>query len=68
MTNYDRLLKWNEYDMLVAIQEAMIGGCCCIVDAITGQRHPCKWYDAADRALVDDCKECIQKWLNEKED
>ena len=68
MTNYDRLLKWNEYDMLVAIQEAMIGGWCCIVDAITGQRHPCKWYDAADRALIDDCKECIQKWLNEKED
>lgn len=62
MTNRDKLLETNEYDLLVKIQEAMVGGCCCIIDAISGQCYPCK----TDRTLPDDCKDCIQKWLNEK--
>ena len=66
MTNRDKLLETNEYDLLVKIQEAMVDGCCCIIDAISGQRYPCKWYDETDRALSDDCKDCIQKWLHEK--
>lgn len=66
MTNRDKLLETNEYDLLVKIQEAMIDGCCCIIDAITGQCHPCKWYDVSHTALPDDCRDCIQKWLNEK--
>lgn len=66
MKNRDRyILKVNEYDMLVKIQANIIdGGCCCIIEALTGGIYPCK---NDKMCMLDTCKECIQKWLNEED-
>lgn len=65
MKNRDRyILKVNEYDMLVKMQENIFySGCYCIIDALTGGVYPCK---NDKMCMPDTCKECIQKWLNEE--
>lgn len=63
MTNRQRLLKTNEYDLLCRIQKCIdkehIN---CVIDAITGNIRDCpiKEYQC-------DCERCIQDWLNEEE-
>ncbi len=59
MTNRDKyILKRNECDMLVKIQEYLGNdGQYCVIDALTGSARSCQY---------DTCEECIQKWLNEE--
>lgn len=63
MKNRDRyILQKNEYDLLIEMQKNIIdGGCCCIIDALTGSTYPCE----NDKVcMLDTCRECIQRWLN----
>ena len=65
MKNRDKyILKANEYDMLCKIQATMLSHGCCVIDALTDKEYPCP----DDKCcMLDTCKECIQKWLNEEE-
>lgn len=65
MKNRDRyILKVNEYDTLMKIQENIIdGGCRCIIDALTGDIY---LGESDKMCVLGTCKECIQKWLNEE--
>lgn len=56
MTNREKLLKYNEYDILVSIQNYFLenSNCNCILETLTSEYIPCR----------STCKECIQKWLN----
>ena len=64
MKNRDRyILKRNEYDLLVALQVAFGSGLCyCVIEAVTGKSHYCPDNKVC---MLDTCKECLQKWLNE---
>ncbi len=71
MKNRDRyILKVNEYDMLIKIQENIMDtGYNCILDGITGKKIKCPEemrgkVGAMSRLEV--CGNCIQKWLNEE--
>lgn len=59
MTNRERLLKTNEYDLLCRVQRYIDykNRALCVIDAITGHVRYC----------IDDCEKCIQEWLNEEE-
>lgn len=68
MNNRQRyILNANEYDFLIRIQHYMercmpiFKGC--IIDAITGKIYYCP----TTNPDMEDCKECIQNWLNEDE-
>ena len=67
MKNRDRyILKVNEYDMLVKMQETLWTEGCCVIDALIGKNYPCP--DVPNYIFsYDTCKECIQKFLNEEE-
>lgn len=59
MTNREKLLKTSEYDLLVRMNNYMLGGgCFCVLDALTGNERSC----ASDI----DCSKCIAAWLNEE--
>ncbi len=62
MKNRDRyILKVNEYDMLIKIQATMLSNNCCVIDALAGIKCP------NDKVcMLDTCRECIQKFLNEE--
>jgi hypothetical protein len=66
MTNREKLLKTNEYDALLKMQENLNaanvrGDTPCIMDVLGVA-------DSYERHLrQDNCEECIQKWLNEEE-
>ncbi len=60
MKNRERLLRTNEYDLLVRIQNELNHGedpSACVLDMISGHSVECK----------PPCKNCIQEWLNEEE-
>lgn len=71
MTNRKKLLKTNEYDTLVRMNENMsiAGGRICIVDVLYGGPD-----DSPKRAnyIINrcktycDCEKCIAAWLNEE--
>lgn len=67
MMNRDRyILKRNEYDLLVDLNYELMDGKKCIIEALTGEyqygedgmRCVCYGYEQ--------CKVCIQDWLNEE--
>lgn len=59
MTNRERLIKTNEYDLLVKIQKCLHESICrCILDTISDKYVACK---------SSSCEECLKKWLNEEE-
>lgn len=61
MKNRDKyILKVNEYDLLVKIQVTMLAYNCCVIEALTGKACP-----EEKCCMLDVCKECIQKFLNE---
>ena len=65
MKNRDRyLLKVNEYDLLCRLQVAFGSGLCqCVIEALTGKQYRCP----DDKiCMLDTCRECIQRWLNEQ--
>lgn len=51
---YDLLMRWTEN--LSKFKKGI-----CILDVITGEKYPCKYTG------IDDCKYCIQSWLNKEE-
>lgn len=61
------IINANEYDFLIRIQHYMerqmplYKGC--VIDALTGKVYNC----SALSPDMEDCKKCIQKWLNEDE-
>lgn len=58
MTNRERLIKTNEYDLLVRMQKCLLeSNCRCILDTISYKYVVCK----------SSCEECIREWLNKKE-
>ena len=64
MKNRDRyILKVNEYDLAIRLQVALGGGSCfCVIEALTGKDYHCP----DDKVcMLETCKACIQKWLNE---
>ena len=63
MKNRDRyILKVNEYDMLIKIQATMLSHNCCVIEALAGISCPNE-----KMCMLDTCKECIQKFLNDEE-
>ena len=65
MTNRERyILNRNEYDMLIGLHAALGSGLCqCVIEAITAKDYYCP----DDKVCtIEACKECIQKWLNER--
>lgn len=56
------IINANEYDFLIRIQHYMLFRGC-IIDALTGKVYNC--YTVSPD--MEDCKKCIQKWLNEDE-
>lgn len=64
MTNRDKLLEANEYNLLCDIQLGFMRKDVCVIDAITQSLYPCSKRDKEDFKT---CKECIQKWLNREE-
>ena len=66
MKNRDRyILKVNEFDLATRLQVAFGGGLCfCVIEALTGKDYHCP----DDKVcMLETCKACIQKWLNEEE-
>lgn len=66
MTNRQKLLTTSEYDLLVKMNDALLGeyeaqSQHCILDVITEKDNSCR-----ERSIACDCEECIQKWLNEE--
>lgn len=66
MTNRQRLLKKNPYDVLLQmntnINTHSTDGSC-IMDALIGDDQ-----EVSDRCLgINGCDKCIQNWLNEEE-
>lgn len=67
MKNRDRyILQRNEYDMLCDLQAAISSGSCqCVIEALTAKEYHCP----DDKVcMLDTCRECLQKWLNEEEE
>ena len=65
MKNRDRyILKVNEYDLATRLQAAFGSGLCfCVIEALMGKDYPCP----DDKVcMLETCKACIQKWLNEE--
>ena len=63
MTNRDKLLNMNEYDMLIILQAAFGSGLCrCVIDALVSYDYPCP-----DNYVCtwEQCEACIARWLNE---
>lgn len=68
MTNREKLLNTNIYDLLVIMQENIYEGYSfCAIDLIIGKIHNCpdemKGKVGAESRLAV-CKDCIQKYLN----
>lgn len=68
MTNRERLIKTNIYDLLVRMHVAnMAHGCILtLVDPFTVSDNPDDWCDPSKKTIME-CKQCIQNWLNEEE-
>ena len=61
MTNREKLIKTNIYDLLCEMNKAITGfKCDCVMQALTGGRIE---YSAF---CSDSCGECIAKWLSEE--
>jgi hypothetical protein len=59
MTNREKyFLKRDEYDTMMVIAEAQPY---CPIDVIGG-----KWTECENELPFGNCKDCIQKWLNEE--
>ena len=58
MTNRDKILKMNEFDLLMKVNNVNR----CVIDAL-GKK--CEAYERCKQ--FDTCEKCIQTWLNEKE-
>ncbi len=59
MTNRERILKTNEYDLLTNIQKCLLESeCRCILDLLSAKYVHCE---------NESCNECIRKWLNREE-
>ena len=67
MTNREKyFLKRDEYDTMMEIAKNIQGlGTFCPIKAISGKRPPCK-HVTPSFLMIKDCKDCIQKWLNEE--
>lgn len=63
MTNRQKYItRCNEFDMMLKIRKSTV--CICPIRAVKGEfpaNNRCK-------ASIEDCKTCIQKWLNNEED
>lgn len=58
MTNRERLIKTNEYDLLIRMQKCLLeSNCNCILDTLSDKYVACK----------SSCEKCIREWLNEEE-
>ena len=64
MKNRERLLKTNEYDLLLRISQYMDMDC--IIDAINSKNG---YIEESKKRTCNfaSCSECIQHWLNEEE-
>lgn len=61
MTNREKLLKSNIFDVLCDMNKAMTGfRCDCVMQALTGGR-----IDYSSHCC-DNCGECIARWLGEE--
>ena len=59
MTNREKyIIKRDEYDLMMAIAEAQP---CCPINVIGGD-----WIECENELPFGNCKECIQKWLNDE--
>ena len=58
MTNREKILKTNIYDLMMTITKRG-----CPLAIVTGKYGPEveEWQDC-----IEDCAKCIQKWLNEE--
>ncbi len=67
MTNREKLIQTNIYDLLCSIQNSLSGSGAelsglCIIEDITKKGKPCPeevWFGSR-------CSECIAKWLDEE--
>ena len=67
MKNRDRyILKRNEYDMLSAVQLALLHGERCVISALMAQDYSCPKYVNDNEDPYERCCQCIQEWLNEE--
>lgn len=62
MTNREKLLNTNIYDLLVSIQDNIFQ---CVLEAIEGHSIPCA-YDIDCCSQDANCKKCIQEYLNKE--
>lgn len=63
MTNREKILKTNIYDLMMTIANRLENGDICPIKLISGQYNysRCKKYSYV-------CGQCIQKWLNQEAD
>lgn len=64
MKNRERLLRQNEYDLLIGLQAAIGSGLCqCVIEALTAKEYTCP----DDKVcMLSTCEKCIQEWLNKE--
>lgn len=64
MTNREKLLQTNLYDLLCRMQK---NGSDCVIEQITGmpQGERCEKHESG---WVTQCRECIAEYLNERSD
>jgi hypothetical protein len=61
MTNRQKLIETNIYDLLCEMNKAITGfKCDCVMEALTGFKIKYSSY------CCDSCGECIARWLNEE--
>ncbi len=63
MKNRQKLLKTNEYDVLLQMNKYLVNQCVdlCIIDLLENKTTDCP-------VNVKDCEDCISQWLNKEAD
>lgn len=65
MTNRQKLIETNIYDLLCNINKAITGfNCDCVMEAVTGSKI--RNNPLCDAFCNDTCGQCIQNWLDEE--
>lgn len=64
MTNRDKLIKTNIYDLLCEINDELAEFEICIMECLPGAFPNCPFAECKSRS---NCWKCIQNWLDEEE-